>query len=85
MINYATPGYATAVFDSAMRGDVPSEFGLAILLWKKTLASAPKDLATRVASQKTLEAILPACPTLFGGSADLTGSNNTRVDDHSIF
>ena len=38
-----------------------------------------------VASQKVIEAVLPACPTLFGGSADLTGSNNTRVADHSIF
>ena len=49
------------------------------------MASAPQKLATRVASQKAIEAILPACPTLFGGSADLTGSNNTRVADHTIF
>ena len=42
-------------------------------------------MATRVASQKVIEAVLPVCPTLFGGSADLTGSNNTRVADHSIF
>ena len=74
-----------ALFDAAMRGDVPDELAPAILDWKTTLAADPQKLATRVASQKTLEAILPACPTLFGGSADLTGSNNTKVGDHSIF
>ena len=72
-------------FDAAMRGDLPSAFAPAVLAWKTKLAAEPQNLATRVASQKTLEAILPACPTLFGGSADLTGSNNTRVGDHSIF
>ena len=75
----------SALFDAAMRGDVPDEFAPAILDWKTTLAADPQKLATRVASQKTLEAILPACPTLFGGSADLTGSNNTKVGGHSIF
>jgi transketolase len=35
-------------------------------------------LATRAASGKTLDAIAPHLPTLIGGSADLTGSNNTR-------
>ena len=74
-----------ALFDAAMRGDVPDELAPTILDWKTTLAADPQKLATRVASQKTLEAILPACPTLFGGSADLTGSNNTKVGGHSIF
>ena len=73
------------LFDAVMRGDVPDELAPAILDWKNTLAADPQKLATRVASQKTLEAILPACPTLFGGSADLTGSNNTKVGGHSIF
>ena len=75
----------SALFDAAMRGDVPDGLGPAILDWKTKLAAEPQKLATRVASQKTLEAILPTCLTLFGGSADLTGSNNTKVGDHSIF
>ena len=74
-----------AQFDAAMRGDVPDEFAPAILDWKTTLAADPQKIATRVASQKTLEVIVTACPTLFGGSADLTGSNNTMVVNHSIF
>ena len=39
---------------------------------------APK-LATRVASQKVLEVLTAAVPELAGGSADLTGSNGTKV------
>jgi transketolase len=41
-------------------------------------AERPK-LATRAASGKVLEHLLPAVPALIGGSADLTGSVNTRV------
>jgi transketolase len=43
----------------------------------KLIAEAPA-LATRVASGAVLDAILPAMPTLIGGSADLTPSNNTK-------
>jgi transketolase len=32
-----------------------------------------------VSSQRTLEALVPAVPEMVGGSADLTGSNNTNV------
>ena len=72
-------------FNAAIYNDFDHPVAKAILAWKNQLASKPQKLATRVASQKTIEVVLPACPTLFGGSADLTGSNNTRVADHSIF
>jgi transketolase len=72
-------------FDAAIANDFDKDVAAAVLAWKNELASAPQKLATRVASQKAIEAILSACPTLFGGSADLTGSNNTRVADHTIF
>ena len=72
-------------FTAAINNDFDQPVSSAILAWKEQLANEPQKLATRVASQKVIEAILPACPTLFGGSADLTGSNNTRVADHSIF
>jgi transketolase len=45
-------------------------------------ASRPK-IATRVASQKVLEKLVPALPALIGGSADLTGSNGTRTKHHT--
>lgn len=47
--------------------------------WEAFLPSftGEKPMATRVASGKVLDAIAPHLPTLIGGSADLTGSNNT--------
>jgi transketolase len=41
------------------------------------IAAEARDAATRKASQRALEAFAPRLPELFGGSADLTGSNNT--------
>jgi transketolase len=38
----------------------------------------PEPLATRRASGKTLDAIMPQLPLVLGGSADLTPSNNTQ-------
>ena len=46
---------------------------------KQKLAEAPKDIATRAASEFALEALAGALPEMLGGSADLTGSNNTRA------
>ena len=68
-----------------MRGDWDREIEEAVQQWKASLAAEPLKIATRVASQKAIEAILPACPAMFGGSADLTGSNNTRVGAHEVF
>ena len=52
-----------------------------ISTFKADLSKEPVDVASRVASQKTLERLNPALPSLIGGSADLTGSNNTRTPD----
>ena len=49
---------------------------------KAEFAAAPPKIATRVASQKVLEKLVPALPSLIGGSADLTGSNGTRTAQH---
>jgi transketolase len=46
---------------------------------KDSLAKTPKDIATRSASEFVLENLVPALPEMIGGSADLTGSNNTRT------
>jgi transketolase len=47
--------------------------------WETALPSFEgKAMATRAASGKVLDAIAPHLPWLVGGSADLTGSNNTR-------
>jgi transketolase len=43
----------------------------------ETVAEEAKDMATRKASQRVLEGVAGHLPELIGGSADLTGSNNT--------
>ncbi|MEU5279951.1 transketolase [Streptomyces asoensis] len=44
-----------------------------------------KDVATRAASGKVLQALGAVIPELWGGSADLAGSNNTTIDKTSSF
>jgi transketolase len=44
-----------------------------------SLLANPPKVATRKASEMALEAINPAVPSTIGGSADLTGSNNTKT------
>jgi transketolase len=61
-----------------MRGELPADWRQTAA---KTLAAAlaqQAPQATRQSSQATLGVIGPALPEIVGGSADLTGSNNTR-------
>lgn len=44
-----------------------------------------KGVATRAASGKVINAIAPVMPELWGGSADLAGSNNTTIKDAKSF
>lgn len=44
-----------------------------------SMNSCGESLATRVCSQRVLEALVPALPELVGGSADLTGSVGTKT------
>lgn len=75
----------TTLFDRAIAGDWAASVDEAVQAWKAELGTTPQNIATRVASQKAIEAILPACDALFGGSADLTGSNNTKIAAHTLF
>ena len=68
-----------AEFERRIRGDLTDKLGAAVRSVKDKLAQAPKEIATRSASEFALEALVPALPELVGGSADLTGSNNTRT------
>jgi transketolase len=47
--------------------------------WKAALPTFTESMATREASGKVLNAVAPHLPTLIGGSADLTPSNNTAI------
>ena len=55
--------------------------------WEDSLPvfEAGTSLATRAASGKILSALGPVLPELWGGSADLAGSNNTTMDGESSF
>jgi transketolase len=69
-----------AEFERRMSGDLPEQaLAQAVRAVKQQLAATPKDIATRSASEFALEALVPALPEMVGGSADLTGSNNTRT------
>jgi transketolase len=69
-----------AEFERRTRGELPAEkLAAAVRSVKEKLAAAPKEIATRVASESALEPLAAAVPEMIGGSADLTGSNNTRA------
>ena len=65
-------------FVRRINGDLPLGFGDAVRAMKQKLAAEPKDIATRIASENALNVLTGAVPEMVGGSADLTGSNNTR-------
>jgi transketolase len=75
-----------AEFERRMRGDLPKDpFEAAVHKLKEELVAAPKTIATRTASELALNALLPAIPEMVGGSADLTGSNNTKTKGMTAF
>ncbi|MEZ5763816.1 MAG: transketolase [Xanthobacteraceae bacterium] len=75
-----------AEFSRRIEGQLPAEqLAAAIRGMKQQLAAAPKEIATRSASEQTLHVLAAAVPELIGGSADLTGSNNTRAKDMAAF
>ena len=68
-----------AEFERRNRGELPGKLAAAIKDLKQKLAAAPKEIASRAASELALDALTVALPEMIGGSADLTGSNNTRA------
>ncbi|WP_217166452.1 transketolase [Streptomyces sp. AC512_CC834] len=69
-----------ALFDRVVAGRLPEGWAEKIPVFE-----AGKGLATRAASGKVLQALGPVLPELWGGSADLAGSNNTTIDKTSSF
>ncbi|MFI5722612.1 transketolase [Streptomyces cyaneofuscatus] len=69
-----------ADFDRIAAGELPAG-------WEEKLPvfEPGKSLATRAASGKVLQALGDVVPELWGGSADLAGSNNTTIDKTSSF
>jgi transketolase len=71
---------ARAEFNRRIAGKLPAEqLASAVASMKDKLAATPKETATRAASEEALHTLTAAVPEMVGGSADLTGSNNTRA------
>jgi transketolase len=68
-----------ASFEQAMEGATSPALWSALTQYRKALTEKPVTVATRKASEMALEVINVHLPEAIGGSADLTGSNNTRT------
>ncbi|WP_329473346.1 transketolase [Streptomyces sp. NBC_01723] len=68
------------LFDRVVAGRLPDGWEDALPVFE-----TGKSVATRAASGKVLQALGPVLPELWGGSADLAGSNNTTIDKTSSF
>ncbi|MGQ4277017.1 transketolase [Pseudidiomarina sp. E22-M8] len=64
-----------------LAGDLPEDFAAHAQDYIEKLQAEPADIASRKASQNTLNAFGPKLPELLGGSADLAGSNLTLWND----
>ncbi|MFC5501622.1 transketolase [Lysinimonas soli] len=69
-----------ALFDRLETGALPDGVEAALPVFE-----AGKDLSTRAASGKVLNALGPVIPELWGGSADLAESNNTTIEGAQSF
>ncbi len=68
-----------AAFETAMAGALPSNLSDIVNAHKKAVVAGGEDKATRQWSGAALEPLTAAIPEMIGGSADLTGSNNTKT------
>ncbi|WP_406424913.1 transketolase [Streptomyces sp. NBC_01589] len=75
----ADPEHAE-LFDRVVAGQLPEGWEAALPQFE-----AGTSVATRAASGKVLQALGGVIPELWGGSADLAGSNNTTIDRTSSF
>jgi transketolase len=74
-----------AEFDRRVTGELPADLDTALAAYKQELATSRPKVATRKSSEMALDVINAAVPEMLGGSADLTGSNNTRTKGQKPF
>ncbi len=72
-------------FQRRVRGGLPGNWSDLADAAIREIAAEAKDMATRKASLRALEAFAPHLPEMIGGSADLTGSNNTLHSGSTVF
>ncbi|WP_408928273.1 transketolase [Corynebacterium tuberculostearicum] len=69
-----------ALFDRMHARELPQDFDAELPVWEPG-----KSLATRKASEATIQALAASLPEMWGGSADLAGSNNTVIKGADSF
>jgi transketolase len=74
-----------AEFTRIFAGDMPTRLAPALRKLKKMASETSPKVATRRASEMVLEVVNPILGETIGGSADLTGSNNTKTTDMDVF
>jgi len=72
-------------FTRAYAHEVPARLSAVIRALKKQISETAPSVATRKSSEMVLEVINPVLGETVGGSADLTGSNNTKTGDLGVF
>ncbi|MEP5632218.1 MAG: transketolase [Tateyamaria sp.] len=72
-------------FNRVMAGEPAKRIGATVRAFKKEVSETLPKMATRAASEKALAVLNPVVSESVGGSADLTGSNNTKTDDLGVF
>ena len=71
-------------FDRVLDGRLPDSWSETIAAFKRAASAAAEATATRIASNKVLDVLAEKIPEMIGGSADLTGSNNTKAAGHEV-
>jgi transketolase len=71
-------------FERRMKGELPQASHAALAALKAKFASDAPKTATRQSSGYVIDALAPVIPELLGGSADLTGSNNTKAKSQKL-
>jgi transketolase len=78
-------GAKAAEFRRVMAGEPPKKLAPALARFRKETAAAAPKVATRKSSEMVLEVVNAVMPETLGGSADLTGSNNTLTKGLGVF
>ena len=71
-------------FKAQLAGDLPENWQESLQAYKDQILADKPKIATRVSSQQVLDVLAEAVPAMIGGSADLTGSNNTKAKSQSV-
>ena len=70
---------ARARFDAIQSGELPADLAATVNAYKRQLCADAPKWATRKSSEEALKVLTEHLPAMIGGSADLTGSNNTKT------